>query len=274
MLADPPARDGRPPRRPGRRHRLQPGRAGAAVPRQPADGHARHRGRPRHAERRDHRARRHGVLVPEVHAGAVPRGEPVGRLPGGDQRAVRPGQEGPPRPRPGQRDAVRPALRLPHPDQPLRARRQVPPRRVARDPGADQEVRRGRRARATTRSRCGAPAGPAASTSTSTTPPRPSPSPPSADVEPGAIPQPVNLGTDHEVTIRETVETIARLVGFAGELRWDPTKPDGQPRRRVDAAPGRARPRLAGPDAVRGRPAGAPSTGTSPTAPRPSAAPT
>jgi GDP-L-fucose synthase len=45
---------------------------------------------------------------------------------------------------------------------------------------------------------------------------------------------PINLGNDHEVTIRETVETIARLVGFDGELRWDPTKPDGQPRRRVD----------------------------------------
>jgi GDP-L-fucose synthase len=48
--------------------------------------------------------------------------------------------------------------------------------------------------------------------------------------------EPVNLGTDHEVTIRETVETIARLVGFTGELRWDPSKPDGQPRRRVDAS--------------------------------------
>ena len=47
---------------------------------------------------------------------------------------------------------------------------------------------------------------------------------------------PINLGTNHEVTIRETVETIARLVGFHGELRWDPTKPDGQPRRRVDAS--------------------------------------
>ena len=49
--------------------------------------------------------------------------------------------------------------------------------------------------------------------------------------------EPINLGTDHEVTIHETVETIARLVGFDGELRWDPTKPDGQPRRRVDATP-------------------------------------
>jgi GDP-L-fucose synthase len=48
--------------------------------------------------------------------------------------------------------------------------------------------------------------------------------------------EPLNLGTNHEVTIRETVETIARLVGFTGELRWDPTKPDGQPRRRVDAS--------------------------------------
>ena len=55
-------------------------------------------------------------------------------------------------------------------------------------------------------------------------------------IESGSVPQPVNLGTDHEITIRETVETIARLTGFTGELRWDPTKPDGQPRRRVDAS--------------------------------------
>jgi GDP-L-fucose synthase len=48
--------------------------------------------------------------------------------------------------------------------------------------------------------------------------------------------EPVNLGANHEVTIRETVETIARLVGFDGELRWDTTKPDGQPRRCVDAS--------------------------------------
>jgi GDP-L-fucose synthase len=52
----------------------------------------------------------------------------------------------------------------------------------------------------------------------------------------GSIPEPINLGTDHEVTIRETVETIARLTGYQGELCWDPTKPDGQPRRRVDAS--------------------------------------
>ena len=46
--------------------------------------------------------------------------------------------------------------------------------------------------------------------------------------------EPVNLGTDHEITIRETVERIAELVGFTGDLVWDSSKPDGQPRRRVD----------------------------------------
>lgn len=50
--------------------------------------------------------------------------------------------------------------------------------------------------------------------------------------------EPVNLGTNREITIRETVELIARMVGYEGALVWDPTKPDGQPRRRVD--PGRA----------------------------------
>jgi GDP-L-fucose synthase len=48
--------------------------------------------------------------------------------------------------------------------------------------------------------------------------------------------EPVNLGSNHEVPIKELAEQIARLSGFAGELRWDTTKPDGQPRRRVDAS--------------------------------------
>jgi GDP-L-fucose synthase len=48
--------------------------------------------------------------------------------------------------------------------------------------------------------------------------------------------EPINLGTNHEITIRETVEMIAQMVGFDGDLVWDPTKPDGQPRRRVDPA--------------------------------------
>ncbi|MEQ1873739.1 MAG: GDP-L-fucose synthase [Ilumatobacteraceae bacterium] len=48
--------------------------------------------------------------------------------------------------------------------------------------------------------------------------------------------EPVNLGTNREITIRETVELIAEMVGYDGELVWDPSKPDGQPRRRVDPA--------------------------------------
>jgi GDP-L-fucose synthase len=45
---------------------------------------------------------------------------------------------------------------------------------------------------------------------------------------------PVNLGSGVELPIRELAELIARLVGFTGELRWDATKPDGQPRRQLD----------------------------------------
>jgi GDP-L-fucose synthase len=57
------------------------------------------------------------------------------------------------------------------------------------------------------------------------------------EVDAGVGPlEPINLGADREVTIKETVETIARLVGFDGELRWDPSKPDGQPRRGVDGS--------------------------------------
>lgn len=48
--------------------------------------------------------------------------------------------------------------------------------------------------------------------------------------------EPVNLGTDMEIAIKDLAEMIAKLVGFSGELRWDPSKPDGQPRRHVDAS--------------------------------------
>jgi len=47
-------------------------------------------------------------------------------------------------------------------------------------------------------------------------------------------PDPVNLGTGSEITIRDLAETIARVTGFRGRLAWDPSKPDGQPRRRLD----------------------------------------
>jgi GDP-L-fucose synthase len=44
----------------------------------------------------------------------------------------------------------------------------------------------------------------------------------------------VNLGNGREVMIRELVETIVKLTGFKGEIRWQPSRPDGQPRRRLD----------------------------------------
>jgi GDP-L-fucose synthase len=47
-------------------------------------------------------------------------------------------------------------------------------------------------------------------------------------------PEPVNLGAQREMPIRELVELIAELTGFTGEIRWDTSKPDGQPRRCVD----------------------------------------
>ena len=50
---------------------------------------------------------------------------------------------------------------------------------------------------------------------------------------------PVNLGTDEEMPIKDLVEIIRELVGFDGEVRWDTSRPDGQPRRRVD--PSRAK---------------------------------
>jgi GDP-L-fucose synthase len=48
--------------------------------------------------------------------------------------------------------------------------------------------------------------------------------------------EPVNLGTGHEISIRELAELIAELTGFAGEIRWDTSKPNGQPRRRLDVS--------------------------------------
>jgi GDP-L-fucose synthase len=53
-------------------------------------------------------------------------------------------------------------------------------------------------------------------------------------------PEPMNLGAGREVAIRDLAELIADLTGFEGELRWDPGKPDGQPRRAVDASAARS----------------------------------
>ncbi|HEX8096832.1 MAG TPA: NAD-dependent epimerase/dehydratase family protein, partial [Pyrinomonadaceae bacterium] len=53
--------------------------------------------------------------------------------------------------------------------------------------------------------------------------------------------EPVNLGNGREVFINELVETIARLTGFEGEIRWQPSKPNGQPKRQLDTARARER---------------------------------
>jgi len=42
---------------------------------------------------------------------------------------------------------------------------------------------------------------------------------------------PVNLGSGQEISVRDLVSLIAKLTRFTGEIRWDPSKPDGQPRR-------------------------------------------
>ena len=47
---------------------------------------------------------------------------------------------------------------------------------------------------------------------------------------------PVNLGSDMEISIRDLVHLIARLVGFEGQIVWDTSKPDGQPRRALDTS--------------------------------------
>jgi len=52
---------------------------------------------------------------------------------------------------------------------------------------------------------------------------------------------PVNLGVGAEITIRQLVELIVRLTRFEGGLRWDATKPDGQPRRALDTTRARER---------------------------------
>lgn len=47
-------------------------------------------------------------------------------------------------------------------------------------------------------------------------------------------PEPVNLGTGHEISIRDLIELICELMGFEGEIVWETDKPNGQPRRCLD----------------------------------------
>ncbi|GAH09662.1 unnamed protein product, partial [marine sediment metagenome] len=47
---------------------------------------------------------------------------------------------------------------------------------------------------------------------------------------------PANLGAGFEISIKDLVESIARLIGFKGKIIWDISKPDGQPRRCLDTS--------------------------------------
>jgi GDP-L-fucose synthase len=48
--------------------------------------------------------------------------------------------------------------------------------------------------------------------------------------------EPVNIGAGFEIKIKDLVELIAELTGFEGEIMWDSSKPDGQPRRCLDVS--------------------------------------
>ena len=48
--------------------------------------------------------------------------------------------------------------------------------------------------------------------------------------------EPVNVGAGKEITIRDLADLIAEVAGFSGEIRWDETMPNGQPRRSLDAS--------------------------------------
>lgn len=50
------------------------------------------------------------------------------------------------------------------------------------------------------------------------------------------VPPLINIGTGEDVTIRELAETVARVIGFDGDLTFDTTKPDGTPRKLLDVS--------------------------------------
>ena len=52
--------------------------------------------------------------------------------------------------------------------------------------------------------------------------------------------EPVNIGSGFEISIKDLTELIARLTGFEGAIRWDTSKPNGQPRRKLDTSRAKA----------------------------------
>lgn len=48
--------------------------------------------------------------------------------------------------------------------------------------------------------------------------------------------EPVNIGSSFEITIKDLIDIIIKETGYTGKIRWDTTKPDGQPRRKLDVS--------------------------------------
>jgi len=49
-------------------------------------------------------------------------------------------------------------------------------------------------------------------------------------------PEPVNLGTGDEISIRDLADLVREIAGYTGAIRWDTTRPNGQPRRKLDTS--------------------------------------
>ena len=60
-------------------------------------------------------------------------------------------------------------------------------------------------------------------------------------LEKDVSPEPMNIGTGKEIKICELIETISDIMGFDGEILYDTTKPDGQPRRCLDTSQAKRR---------------------------------
>ena len=48
--------------------------------------------------------------------------------------------------------------------------------------------------------------------------------------------EPVNIGSGEEITIKNLVKMMTKIIGFEGQIKWDKTKPDGQPKRKLNTS--------------------------------------
>ncbi len=220
-----------PPGGAGGRHRRQPGEPGQLLLRQPDDGRAAHRGGaagrpPQAGGARDH------LRLSQALPGAVPRRGPLERLPGGDQRALRPGQEDAAGAEPGLPAAVRLRTRSCSSRSTSTARATTSTRapRTSSRPSSASASRPA--SGATGRWWSGGRARPRASSSTPATRPRGSCWRRSGTTPPSRS----TWGPASRSRSATWCRSSPGHCRFQGELAWDPTKPDGQPRRMLDTS--------------------------------------